>query len=87
MSMVTAEAPLFYRLVDLISEGVAPDVILSLKATEAEAYRYRELSLKFQADIITNEERSELAKFEAVEHLMRIAKARALRAQGKGLPE
>jgi len=74
---MVAEVPLFKQITDLLTSSRSPQELLALKATEAEEHRYQELVQKSHADLLSNEERNELARFEAVEHIVRMAKIEA----------
>jgi len=75
---MVAEFSLFEQITDIIAASSTPEELLKLKATKAEEIHYQELSLKFQNGQLTDEERSELSKFETIEHLVRMAKLRAM---------
>ena len=81
---MTAEAPFFQQITDLIYQSQSPEAILALHASPAEEERYAELTSKFQNSTLSDSERSELAKFEAIEHLVRMAKIKAFAKQRKG---
>ena len=74
---MVAEVPLFKQITDMLASSRSPEELLALKATEAEEQRYRELTRKNHAELLTSEESSELARFEAVEHIVRMAKIEA----------
>ncbi len=74
---MVAEVPLFKQITDMLASSRSPQELLALKATEAEEQRYQELTQKSHIDLLTSEERNELARFEAVEHIVRMAKIEA----------
>lgn len=81
---MTAEVTFFQQITDLLYQSSSPQAILDLHASPEEEHRYAELTSKFQNGTLTEPERSELAKFEAVEHLVRMAKIKAFVKKNKG---
>lgn len=74
----------YTEFTDLISAGVTPEQILAFKASEEMRGRFYELLSKEKAGIATDDDKNELSHFMELEHIMRMAKAKARkRVQGK----
>lgn len=64
-------------LIDLIAPGVTPEQIINFKPSEAAQNRLSELLHKNRTTRLTAEEDRELERFKDMEHIIRMAKARA----------
>lgn len=67
------------ELIDFIATGTSPETLLLFKPSAASQERVRELVHREKDEIITPQERQELDDYLQLEHLMRMAKARARR--------
>lgn len=65
------------ELVDFIAAGTTPDAVAAYEASQATRDYVAELIHKEKTEGLTPEESSELDHFTKLEHLMRLAKARA----------
>ncbi|MBO0936894.1 hypothetical protein J2I47_10095 [Fibrella sp. HMF5335] len=64
-------------LIDLIAPGVTPEQIINFKPSTEAQDRLSELLYKNRTTRLTAEEERELDRFRDVEHIIRMAKARA----------
>lgn len=67
----------YNEIVDFIASGTTPASVASFSASEETKNRVAELIAREKAAEITDEERSELDHFIEIEHIMRLAKAKA----------
>jgi hypothetical protein len=74
---MSAANPVYMEIVDSIAGGTTPESVASFHPSEALQFRVSELLLKNEAGSLTAEERAELDQFLELEHILRIAKARA----------
>jgi len=68
------------RAVDEIVDFIAkqsPDAVLAFKASKDTKDRVYDLVFKEKTNSLTEEERSELEYYKVLEHIMRLAKAKA----------
>ena len=63
--------------VDFIAAGTSPDKVAAFRPSEATKQRVEELVEREKTDGLTGDERSELDHYLQLEHIMRLAKARA----------
>ncbi len=73
--MVTSRA--FDEIVDFITSIPKNEQILAFKPSSASQIRLEELLEKKQINKLTEDENREIEQFLLIEHLMRVAKARA----------
>ena len=67
----------YEEVIDFIAGGVSAQEILDFRPSEAARTRVLELVALEKTDRLTAEERSELEHYLQLEHIMRLAKARA----------
>lgn len=67
----------YAEFIEFIAAGVTPEQIINFKPSEASQSRLDELLVRLQANTISDEERRELSHFKEMEHILRMAKARA----------
>ena len=64
------------EIVDFIAKQ-SPDAVLAFKASKDTKDRVYDLVFKEKTNSLTEEERSELEYYKVLEHIMRLAKAKA----------
>lgn len=64
-------------MIDFIAEGTSPEKVIAFRPSEDTQERARLLLAKEKEESLTSEEKSELDYFLLLEHLMRLAKAKA----------
>ncbi len=74
---VSTTVPVYKEIVDFIASGVTPEDILRFHPSEEAQERVRALIAKEKTTGLTPEERVELDHYLYLEHIMRLAKARA----------
>jgi hypothetical protein len=67
----------FDEIVDFITSGPRPEQILAFQPSAQSVKRLKELVQKNQEGDLGEKEKHELQQFMLIEHLMRLAKARA----------
>ena len=67
------------EIIDFIAGGTTPHAVAHFRPSEAVRQRVAELIAGEKAGRLSSEETLELDRYLALEHLMRLAKARALR--------
>jgi hypothetical protein len=67
----------FDEIVDLITSAPRPEQILNFRPSDKSVKRLEELVQKNQEDKLDEQEKNELQQYMLIEHLMRLAKARA----------
>lgn len=65
------------EIIDLIAAGTTPQSVIDFHLSVAAAERLEDLVYKHQMGELTPEEKKELDVFLTLEHIMRLAKARA----------
>ncbi len=67
----------YEEVIDFIAGGNTPEAVAAFKPSEAARVRVTELLAREKAEGLNAEEKSELDRYAQLEHLMRLAKARA----------
>jgi hypothetical protein len=67
----------YEEIVDFIAAGSTPDAVASLESSQATKDRVAELVRKEKTDGLSAEEAADLDHYLNLEHIMRLAKARA----------
>lgn len=70
-------APAYTEIIDFIASGTTPDTVISFKPSEAVKDRIATLIQQEKTDGLTSTEMAELNLYLQLEHMMRLAKARA----------
>jgi GTP-dependent phosphoenolpyruvate carboxykinase len=70
-------SPAYQEIIDFIAAGTRPENIIAFRPSEAAKERVAELIAKNKNESLSQEEQSELNHYLQLEHLMRLAKARA----------
>ncbi len=65
------------EIIDFIAAGTTPQSVIDFKLSEAAKERLADLIYQSKTEGLTQEEKSELDKYLVIEHIMRLAKARA----------
>lgn len=69
--------PVYEEMIELIASGATPQEIIDFRPSRQAQLRARELLTKNRDETITQEEQDELSQFLMLEHVLRMAKARA----------
>ncbi len=70
-------SPAYQEIIDFIAAGTRPENVIAFRPSEAAKERVSELIAKNKTESLSQEESSELEHYLQLEHLMRLAKARA----------
>jgi len=77
---MTIQSKAYSDIISFMIEGKSPEEIMAFKASDALNERVLELVAKRKNHVIREEEKKELDQYMWLEHLMRLAKARAKKA-------
>ncbi len=69
----------YEEVIDFLAAGTSPDKLVAFRPSEEARLRVAHLIELDKSDALTPEEKSELEHYMQLEHLMRLAKARARR--------
>lgn len=72
-----AEARAYEEIIDFIAASSGPRSVIAFRPSEATRTRVSELISREKSDDLTPDEASELEHYLQLEHIMRLAKARA----------
>ena len=72
----------YEEIVDFIAAGTTPDGIIAFQPSEGAKKRVADLIYREKTTGLSSEEKSELDHYIQLEHLMRLAKARAYKFAG-----
>lgn len=76
--------PIYFELVDFIAEGTTPEKVIHFEPSAEAQQRLAELIERKKADALCIQEEAELDYFMELEHILRIAKARARHFLNRG---
>ena len=68
----------YEEIIDFIAEGTTPGQVVAFRPSEITKVRVEDLIYREKTTELSSEETSELNHYLQLEHLMRLAKARAL---------
>ena len=71
------KAKVYEEVIDFIAAGTTPQNVIAFRPSEAARERVADLLAREKEDNLSPEEKSELDHYLKLEHLMRLAKARA----------
>jgi len=77
MTMTTS--PVYTEIIDFLAAGTTPTSLIAFRPSEAAKQRVADLIQREKSYALTAEEHTELEHYLQLEHLMRLAKARARR--------
>jgi len=75
--MSHAAIPSYVEMIEFIAAGTTPQSVAEYQASEEAQARVEELIAREKEGLLSPEEKSELDHFMELEHIMRMAKARA----------
>lgn len=76
-------SPVYEEIIDFLAAGTTPDSLIAFRPSEAAKQRVEELIRREKLSTLSVEETDELNHYMQLEHIMRLAKARARRYQKK----
>ena len=79
-----AADPAYLEIIDFIATGTTPETVANYRPSRGAQQRVAELIAREKDALLTPEEKSELDRFVELEHILRMAKARALQILSRG---
>jgi hypothetical protein len=76
--------PAYFEIIDFIAAGTTPDAVVHFRPSPEAQRRVAELVEREKAARLSSEEKAELDHFMELEHIMRMAKARARQILSSG---
>ncbi len=77
--MTITASPVYEEIIDFLAAGTTPTSLIAFRPSEAAKQRVADLIQREKSSELTAEEHTELEHYLQLEHLMRLAKARARR--------
>jgi hypothetical protein len=74
---MSAAHPVYLELIDFIAAGTTPEQVIAFRPSATAQERVEELIAKAKEDHLSSDEQAELDYFLQLEHILRVAKARA----------
>jgi hypothetical protein len=74
---MTAVNPAYFEFIDFIAAGTAPEKVVAFRPSSMAQQTVEELIAREKDDRLSPDEQSELDYFFQLEHILRVAKARA----------
>jgi hypothetical protein len=78
-----AAGPAYLEIIDFIAAGTTPEPVVNYRPSLEAQQRVAELIAREKEESLTPEEKSELDHFVELEHILRMAKARALQIRSR----
>lgn len=76
-------SPVYEEIIDFLAAGLTPDSLIAFRPSERAKQRVEDLIRREKLALLSSEETDELNHYMQLEHIMRLAKARARRYQTK----
>jgi hypothetical protein len=74
---MSVASPAYFEIIDFIAGGTTPETVINFQPSREAQQRLAALIEREKADSLSPEEKAELDHFMELEHILRIAKARA----------
>jgi hypothetical protein len=81
---MTTESPAYIEIIDFIAAGTTPAAVVEFRPSPEAQRRVVDLIEREKSDQLSPEERVELNHFLELEHILRIAKAKARQILARG---
>ena len=81
---MTASVPAYFEIIDFIARGTTPDAVIRFRPSAEAQRRVADLIDREKEQGLSPDEKSELDHFLELEHVMRMAKAKARRLIASG---
>ena len=78
------QAPAYFEIIDFIAAGTTPESIVRFEPSEEAQERIEDLIAREKEGRLSPEEKTELDHFMELEHILRMAKARARQILSRG---
>jgi hypothetical protein len=77
-------APAYFEIIDFIATGTTPEAVVRFRPSPEAQHRVAELIEREKESGLSAEEKAELDHFTELEHILRVAKARARQILSRG---
>lgn len=77
MNAMSAISPAYLEIIDFIAAGTTPEAVVTFRPSPEAELRLSELLERERDGELSPEEKAELDHFEELEHILRMAKAKA----------
>jgi hypothetical protein len=74
---MSVASPAYLEIIDFIAAGTTPEAVANFRPSSEARQRIAELMEREKEDDLSPEEKAELDHFEELEHILRMAKAKA----------
>lgn len=81
---MTAESPAYFEIIDFIAAGTTPEAVVQFRPSVEAQQRVGDLIEREKAGSLSSEELAELDHYLELEHILRIAKAKARQILARG---
>jgi hypothetical protein len=81
---MSAASPAYFEIIDFIAAGTTPDAVVRFRPSPDAQRRVAELIDREKDGLLSPEEKAELDHFLELEHILRMAKARARQIRSRG---
>ena len=81
---MSVASPVYFEIVDFIAAGTTPQAVIDFRFSPEAQQRVATLIEREKADTLSPEEEAELNHFMELEHILRMAKARARQILSRG---
>lgn len=81
---MSAASPVYFEIIDFIAAGTTPDAVAQFRPSLEAEQRVADLIEREKTDRLSPEEKAELDHFLELEHILRMAKARARQIISRG---
>ena len=83
-STMSVASPVYFEIVDFIAAGTTPEAVIDFRPSSEAQQRVAALIERRKADALSPEDEAELDHFMELEHILRMAKARARQILSRG---
>ena len=81
---MSVTSPVYLEIIDFIAAGTTPEAVVDFRPSPEAQQRLAALIERVKADVLSPEEKAELDHFMELEHVLRMAKARARQVLSRG---
>ena len=81
---MSASSPVYFEIIDFIAAGTTPEAVVQYHPSPEAQRRVAELIEREKSAVLSSEEKAELDHFLELEHILRMAKARARQIISRG---
>ena len=81
---MSVASPAYFEIIDFIAAGTTPEAVVDFRPSAEAQQRVADLIEREKEDGLSSEEKAELDHFMELEHILRMAKAKARQILGCG---